>query len=45
MNKELRELLGQINNMKTNAKKLVNDGKLEDAKAMKNDIAELERKK
>ena len=44
MNKELRELLGQINNMKTNAKKLVNDGKLEEAKAMKNDIAELQAK-
>lgn len=44
MNKELRELLDLINNKKTEARKLVFENKLEDAKSLKNEIKELQEK-
>lgn len=44
MNKELRELLEQINNRKTDARKLVSENKLEEAKSMKIEITELQDK-
>ncbi|EQK42916.1 phage major capsid protein, HK97 family [[Clostridium] bifermentans ATCC 638] len=44
MNKELREMLEMINNKKAEARELVNSNKLEEAKAMKNEIQELQNK-
>lgn len=44
MNKELREMLEIINNKKTEARALVNENKMEEAKAMKSEIQELQNK-
>lgn len=44
MNKELRELLNQINNKKAEAKKLVNENKIEEAKAAKEELINLQAK-
>lgn len=44
MNKELREMLDKINAMKDQAKQLLAEDKVEDAKAMKNDIVKLQEK-
>lgn len=44
MNKELREILDMINNKKADARALVNENKIEDAKAMKTEIEELQNK-
>ncbi len=44
MNKELRELLDSINEKKEAARKLVADNKLDEAKALKNEISQLQDK-
>lgn len=44
MNKELRELLNQINNKKAEAKRLVNENKIEEAKAAKEELINLQAK-
>lgn len=44
MTKEMRELLNQINNKKTEAKKLVNENKLDEAKALRTEILNLQDK-
>lgn len=44
MNKELRELLNLINTKKSDARALVMENKLEDAKVLKNEIEELQNK-
>ena len=44
MNKELRELLNQINNKKEEAKKLANENKIEEAKAAKEELINLQAK-
>lgn len=44
MNKELRELLNLINTKKSDARALIMENKLEDAKALKNEIEELQNK-
>lgn len=44
MNKELRELLNQINDKKTEAKKLANENKIEEAKAAKEELITLQAK-
>lgn len=44
MNKELRELLAQIQNKKEEARKLLNEGKIEEAKALKDEIVALQEK-
>lgn len=44
MNKELRELLNQINAKKSEAKKLVNENKIEEAKAAKEELINLQAK-
>lgn len=42
MNKELQKLLKQINDKKNEVKSLVNDGKLDKAKAAKEELKELQ---
>jgi HK97 family phage major capsid protein len=42
MNKQLREMLEKINNKKSEAKQLLAQGKIEDAKAMRDEIKNLE---
>lgn len=42
MNKELREMLDKISNKKAEARKLVNDGKTEEAKAVMNEVKKLQ---
>lgn len=44
MNKELRELLNQINAKKAEAKKLANENKIEEAKAAKEELVNLQAK-
>jgi len=44
MNKELRELLTQISTLKTEARTLASEGKLDEAEAKVSEIRELERK-
>lgn len=44
MNKELRELLNQINNKKAEAKRLANENKIEEAKAAKEELVNLQAK-
>lgn len=44
MNKELRELLKQINNKKAEAKRLVNENKIEEAQAAKEELKNLQAK-
>ncbi len=44
MNKELRELLNQINAKKAEAKKLANENKIEEAKAAKEELINLQAK-
>lgn len=44
MNKELRELLNQINNKKAEAKRLANENKIEEAKAAKEELINLQAK-
>lgn len=44
MNKQLRELLNQINNKKAEAKNLVNENKIEEAKAAKKELVNLQAK-
>ena len=41
MNKELQKLLKQINDKKNEVKSLVNDGKLDKARAAKEELVEL----
>lgn len=43
MNKELQKLLKQINDKKNEVKSLVNDGKLDKAKAAKEELKELQK--
>ena len=42
MNKELQKLLKQINDKKNEVKSLVNDGKLDKARAAKEELVELQ---
>lgn len=44
MNRELRDLLTQINNKKAEVKRLVNENKIPEAQAAKNDLIELQNK-
>lgn len=44
MNKELRELLEQINNKKTEAKKLLAENKIEEARALRDEAMQLQNK-